>query len=51
MSEMIEKLWPAFFSEVSEQLDSLELCLLHFESTHECDIDELFREFHTIKNC
>lgn len=50
MSEMIEKLWPAFFSEVSEQLENLELILLAYESNAAVDVDELFREFHTIKS-
>lgn len=50
MSEMIEKLWPAFFTEVSEQLENLELALLSYESTGEVDVDQLFRDFHTIKS-
>ena len=50
MSDMLEKLWPAFYAEVSEQLDHLELSLLNYESKSLIDVDEIFREFHTIKS-
>ena len=51
MSNLFAKLWPAFVSEVTEQLDSVEL-LLAKSSSEKIDINQLFRNFHTIKgNC
>ncbi len=51
MSDLFSKLWPAFVSEVTEQLDSVEL-LLAKSSSEKIDINQLFRNFHTIKgNC
>ena len=51
MSDLFAKLWPAFVSEVTEQLDSVEL-LLAKSSSEKIDINQLFRNFHTIKgNC
>ena len=50
MSDMLEKLWPAFYAEVSEQLEHLELSLLEYETKSVIDVDGIFREFHTIKS-
>lgn len=52
MSDLLAKLWPAFVSEVTEQLDSVELLLAKSGSNEKIDINQLFRNFHTIKgNC
>ncbi len=52
MSDLLAKLWPAFVSEVTEQLDSVELLLAKSGSQEKIDINQLFRNFHTIKgNC
>ena len=44
------ELWQAFFTEVSEQLDSLELILADNDAESNADIHQLFRDFHTIKS-
>lgn len=49
MSSLYESMWPAFFAEVSEQLDELELMLVSV-STAARDINQTFRLFHTIKS-
>lgn len=51
MSDMIDKLWPSFSAEVSEQLEAIELSLVELEqdSDADVDVDALFRYFHTIK--
>ena len=51
MSELINKLWPSFSAEVSEQLEAIELALVTLDQEGEAavDIDALFRHFHTIK--
>lgn len=49
MSDLLEKLWPAFVSEVTEQLDSVELLLAKSSASKIPDINQLFRNFHTIK--
>ena len=52
MADLLEKLWPAFVSEVTEQLDSVELLLAKSGSGKNIDVNHLFRNFHTIKgNC
>lgn len=52
MADLLEKLWPAFVSEVTEQLDSVELLLAKSSSALSIDVNHLFRNFHTIKgNC
>lgn len=52
MADLLEKLWPAFVSEVTEQLDSVELLLAKSGSDKTVDVNHLFRNFHTIKgNC
>lgn len=52
MADLLEKLWPAFVSEVTEQLDSVELLLAKNTSGKNVDVNHLFRNFHTIKgNC
>jgi chemotaxis protein histidine kinase CheA len=52
MADLLEKLWPAFVSEVTEQLDSVELLLAKSGSSKTVDVNHLFRNFHTIKgNC
>jgi two-component system, chemotaxis family, sensor kinase CheA len=52
MADLLEKLWPAFVSEVTEQLDSVELLLAKSGSAKSVDVNHLFRNFHTIKgNC
>ena len=52
MADLLEKLWPAFVSEVTEQLDSVELLLAKSGDGSAIDVNELFRSFHTIKgNC
>ncbi len=43
-------LWQAFFTEVSEQLDNLELILAANDAEAHADIHQLFRDFHTIKS-
>lgn len=43
-------LWQAFFTEVSEQLDNLELILAASDAESHADIHQLFRDFHTIKS-
>jgi two-component system chemotaxis sensor kinase CheA len=43
-------LWQAFFTEVSEQLDNLELILVDPDAARQADIHQLFRDFHTIKS-
>ena len=49
MADLLEKLWPAFVSEVTEQLDSVELLLARSGSAKSIDVNHLFRNFHTIK--
>lgn len=44
------ELWQAFFTEVSEQLDNLELILADIHAETSADIHQLFRDFHTIKS-
>lgn len=44
------ELWQAFFTEVTEQLDTLELILSAPDAAEQADIHQLFREFHTIKS-
>ncbi len=44
------ELWQAFFTEVSEQLDNLELILVDPDAVQRADIHQLFRDFHTIKS-
>ncbi|HSC76660.1 MAG TPA: Hpt domain-containing protein [Pseudomonadales bacterium] len=44
------ELWQAFFTEVSEQLDALELILADNDAESSADIHQLFRDFHTIKS-
>ena len=44
------ELWQAFFTEVSEQLDNLELILVDPDAAQRADIHQLFRDFHTIKS-
>ena len=52
MADLLEKLWPAFVSEVTEQLDSVELLLAKSGAAASVDVNHLFRSFHTIKgNC
>jgi len=52
MSDLLAKLWPAFVSEVTEQLDSVELLLAKSSKSESIDVNQLFRNFHTIKgNC
>ncbi|HEY9033416.1 MAG TPA: ATP-binding protein [Pseudomonadales bacterium] len=52
MADLLEKLWPAFVSEVTEQLDSVELLLAKSGAAASVDVNHLFRNFHTIKgNC
>lgn len=48
MSDLVDKLWPSFEAEVSEQLEAIELALISIDS-HAVDVDALFRQFHTIK--
>lgn len=48
MNDLIDKLWPAFEAEVSEQLDQLEQVLAR--GNLDVDIHFLFRQFHTIKS-
>ncbi|CAA0116583.1 Chemotaxis protein CheA [BD1-7 clade bacterium] len=52
MADLLDKLWPAFVSEITDQLDSIELLLARASDASAIDIDHLFRNFHTIKgNC
>ena len=52
MADLLEKLWPAFVSEVTEQLDNVELLLARSGAAESVDVNQLFRNFHTIKgNC
>lgn len=52
MADLFDKLWPAFVSEVTEQLDSVELLLAKSGAAESVDVNHLFRNFHTIKgNC
>lgn len=50
MSDMMEKLWPAFKAEVDEQLESIEQALIKAEQEQSIDIKQLFRDFHTLKS-
>lgn len=49
MSSLFENMWPAFYAEVSEQLDELELQLVSADTARE-DVAQTFRLFHTIKS-
>lgn len=49
MSDFQNKLWPSFHAEVTEQLQAIELALVHNSNPRELDVDSLFRQFHTIK--
>ena len=49
MADLLDKLWPAFVSEVTEQLDSVELLLAKRDAAKTLDVNQLFRIFHTIK--
>jgi len=49
MSSLFDEMWPAFFSEVSEQLDELEV-ILSSVSASNFDVGQTFRLFHTIKS-
>lgn len=49
MSSLYESMWPAFFAEVSEQLDELEILLVSVDAAGR-DINHTFRLFHTIKS-
>ncbi len=52
MADLLDKLWPAFVSEVTEQLDTVELLLAKASDAAAIDVNHLFRSFHTIKgNC
>ncbi len=48
MSAADEELWLAFQEEVGEQLDNLDMELLR--GIGQCDIHQVFRDFHTIKS-
>jgi chemotaxis protein histidine kinase CheA len=48
MNDLIEQLWPAFQAESSEQLEALELALLH-NAGGAIDLNAVFRYFHTLK--
>ena len=50
MDEGNNELWQAFFTEVSEQLDNLEVILADNDAESNADIHQLFRDFHTIKS-
>lgn len=50
MSDVKKALWDAFFTEVNEQLQELELSLARSDIGAEADVDSLFRLFHTIKS-
>lgn len=50
MNDMRETLWSAFFSEVGEQLQDLELLLAKDDGAQAVDVNLLFRYFHTIKS-
>lgn len=49
MSSLFENMWPAFYAEVSEQLDELELQLVSADTARK-DVAQTFRLFHTIKS-
>lgn len=49
MSSLFENMWPAFYAEVSEQLDELELQLVSADTASD-DVAQTFRLFHTIKS-
>lgn len=49
MADLLDKLWPAFVSEVTEQLDTVELLLAKRDAAKTLDVNLLFRNFHTIK--
>ena len=49
MSTLFDEMWPAFFAEVSEQLDELEV-LLSSGVAADFDVGQAFRLFHTIKS-
>lgn len=49
MSSLYESMWPAFYAEVSEQLEELESRLVSVDSAS-ADIAQIFRLFHTIKS-
>lgn len=49
MADLLDKLWPAFISEVTEQLDTVELLLAKHDAAKTLDVNQLFRNFHTIK--
>lgn len=49
MSDLTEKLWPAFYAEVTEQLEAIELSLVGRGASSAVDVNALFRHFHTIK--
>lgn len=48
MSDIMERLWPAFISETTEKLQELELLLVGVPSD-EVDVHGVFRAMHTIK--
>lgn len=48
MSDLIEKLWPAFQAECNEQVEALELGLVR-GAAQTRDVNALFRHFHTLK--
>ena len=50
MNDVRETLWSAFFSEVGEQLQDLELVLVKGDGATAADVNVLFRYFHTIKS-
>ncbi|MFZ5723464.1 MAG: chemotaxis protein CheW [Pseudomonadota bacterium] len=49
MKDLSERLWPAFFAEVTEQLEALELQLVRRAGVAATDVHAIFRHFHTIK--
>jgi len=49
MSTLFDEMWPAFFAEVSEQLDELEVLLSSYVA-ESFDVGQTFRLFHTIKS-
>lgn len=49
MSDLYSEMWPAFYAEVSEQLDELEIQLATAEAARQ-DVAQAFRLFHTIKS-
>ncbi|MGD8828720.1 MAG: Hpt domain-containing protein, partial [Gammaproteobacteria bacterium] len=50
MSDTNEALWQAFYAEVSEQLQELELLLVRSDVNESEQVDSVFRLFHTIKS-